>query len=120
MILTKGAIPLWSGVIIGAVTAYLFLFLEKLGLRWLESFFQLLVGTLGVCMFIIFVVAKVPYYRVLQGLTVPKISLKSLPTATGLVGAIIMPHNLFLHSALVHERGIPVEHRSTSRESLKY
>jgi len=120
MLLTGGAMPLWLGVVIGAVTAYLLLFLEKFGLRWLEGFFQMLVGVLGVCMAVLFFVAKVPYARVLHGLAVPTLSIESLPTATGLLGAIIMPHNLFLHSALVHERGIPQEYRSTAKHSLWY
>eukprot|EP00889_Picochlorum_renovo_P006968 jgi/Picre1/33998/NNA_001475.t1 len=120
MLLTGGAMPLWLGVVIGAVTAYLLLFLEKFGLKWLEGFFQMLVGILGVCMAVLFFVAKVPYGRVLHGLAVPTLSIESLPTATGLLGAIIMPHNLFLHSALVHERGIPVEYRSTAKHSLWY
>jgi natural resistance-associated macrophage protein 2 len=120
MLLTRGAMPLWAGVITGAVTAYLLLFLEKFGLQWLEGFFQLLVGTLGVCMAVLFFAAKVPYGKVFQGLAIPKLDSASLPTATGLLGAIIMPHNLFLHSALVHERGIPPEHRSTAKHSLWY
>lgn len=120
MLLTGGAMPLWLGVVIGAVTAYLLLFLEKFGLRWLEGFFQMLVGVLGVCMAVLFFVAKVPYARVLHGLAVPTLSIESLPTATGLLGAIIMPHNLFLHSALVHERGVPLEYRSTAKHSLWY
>lgn len=120
ILLTGGGIPLWAGVLIGAVSAYLFLFLEKFGLRWLETFIQALVAVLGVCMTVIFFVAEVPYGQVMKGLLVPTLSAKSLPTATGLLGAVIMPHNLFLHSALVHERGIPIEYRSTTRESLKY
>lgn len=120
MILTNGAMPLWMGVVTGAVMAYLFLFLEKFGMRWLESFFQMMVGILGVCMAVIFFIAEVPYGKVLSGLMIPRLTMASLPTATGLLGAVIMPHNLFLHSALVHERGVPAQHRSTTRESLWY
>ena len=120
MLLTGGALPLWVGVIVGAVSAYMLLFLERFGLKWLESFFQVLVATLGVCMGVLFFVARVPYGKVFTGLMIPKLSTSTLPTATGLLGAIIMPHNLFLHSALVHERGIPLEHRSTAKHSLWY
>ena len=38
------------------------------------------------------------------GLVLPSLSRSAIPTACGLLGAIIMPHNLFLHSALVHSR----------------
>jgi len=120
MLLTGGAITLWQGVLIGAVGAYALLFLEKFGLRWLESFFQLLVGLLALCMTIVFFVAKVPYLSVMDGLAVPRLDAASLSTATGLLGAVIMPHNLFLHSALVHERGLPPSYRSTAKRSLLY
>jgi NRAMP (natural resistance-associated macrophage protein)-like metal ion transporter len=120
MLLTGGAITLWQGVLVGAVAAYALLFLEKFGVRWLESFFQVLVGLLALCMTIVFFVAKVPYLSVLDGLAVPRLDATSLSTATGLLGAVIMPHNLFLHSALVHERGLPPSYRSTAKRSLMY
>jgi NRAMP (natural resistance-associated macrophage protein)-like metal ion transporter len=120
LLLTNGTIPLWMGVIVGAVGAYVLLFLEKFGLRWLESFFQVMVGVLALCMTVLFFVAKVPYAEVVQGLVVPKLDSGSLSTATGLLGAVIMPHNLFLHSALVHERELPIGMRSTAKHSLLY
>ena len=120
MLLTGGAITLWQGVLVGAVGAYVLLFLEKFGLRWLESFFQVLVGVLAICMTLVFFAAKVPYASVLDGLVVPRLDAGSLSTATGLLGAVIMPHNLFLHSALVHERGLPPSCRSTAKRSLVF
>ena len=118
LLLTGGAIKLYQGVLVGAVGAYVLLFLEKFGLRWLEAFFQVLVGVLAVCMTALFFVAKVPCGRVLEGLAVPRLDAASVSTATGLLGAVLMPHNLFLHSALVHERGVPAAARSTAKRSL--
>ena len=120
MLLSGGAITLWQGVLVGAVGAYALLFLEKFGVGYLESFFQVLVGLLALCMTALFFVAKVPYLSVLDGLAVPRLDAASLSTATGLLGAVIMPHNLFLHSALVHERGLPPSYRSTAKRSLVY
>jgi len=116
LLLTGGAIKLYQGVLVGAVGAYVLLFLEKFGLRWLEAFFQVLVGVLAVCMTALFFVAKVPCGRVLEGLAVPRLDAASVSTATGLLGALLMPHNVYLHSALVHERGVPA--RSTAKRSL--
>ena len=118
LLLTGGAIKLYQGVLVGAVGAYVLLFLEKFGLRWLEAFFQVLVGVLAVCMTALFFVAKVPCGSVLEGLVVPRLDAASVSTATGLLGAVLMPHNLFLHSALVHERGVPAAARSTAKRSL--
>ena len=118
LLLAGGAIKLYQGVLVGAVGAYVLLFLEKFGLRWLEAFFQVLVGVLAVCMTALFFVAKVPCGRVLEGLAVPRLDAASVSTATGLLGAVLMPHNLFLHSALVHERGVPAAARSTAKRSL--
>ena len=118
LLLTGGAIKLYQGVLVGAVGAYVLLFLEKFGLRWLEAFFQVLVGVLAVCMTALFFVAEVPCGSVLEGLAVPRLDAASVSTATGLLGAVLMPHNLFLHSALVHERGVPAAARSTAKRSL--
>lgn len=49
-----------------------------------------------------------PHPRRGTGLAVPSLSRAAIPTACGLLGAIIMPHNLFLHSALVHSRQGPL------------
>ena len=120
MLLTGGAVKLYQGVVLGAVGAYVLLFLEKFGLRWLEAFFQVLVGILAVCMTALFFVAKVPYGEVLDGLAIPRLDAGAVSTAAGLLGAVLMPHNLFLHSALVHERGLPPSARSTAKRSLLY
>ena len=120
-ILTRGALPLWMGVIFAAVAAYLFLLLEKFGVRWLEAFFQVLVGIMAVTMGLLFFLADVPYIEVAKGFIIPKLSASGLPTAAALVGSILMPHNLFLHSALVHNRALPAQHRASPlRETLRY
>jgi natural resistance-associated macrophage protein 2 len=121
-ILTGGALPLWAGVMLSAVSAYCMLFLDRLGALWLERFFQLAVAVMGVCMAALFFLADVPYGQVMKGLLVPSMPSKALPTAAGLLGSIIMPHNLYLHSALVHARPLVrgTLRRPNLRESVKY
>lgn len=121
LLLSGGTLPLWAGVIIAAVGAYLLLLLEKFGSRWLEVLFQLLVASLAVTMGILFFDAQVPYAEVVRGLVVPHLDGRSVPLAAALLGSIVMPHNLFLHSALVHDRRLPQSCRHLGlRESLYY
>jgi natural resistance-associated macrophage protein len=120
-LLSGGFIPLSTGVIAAAVSTYIFLFLEKLGIRYLEYFFQLLVGIMAISMGMLFFFADVPYGQVARGFLIPKLDVASLPTAAALIGSILMPHNLFLHSALVHNRALPPSDRMAPlRETLRY
>jgi len=120
-LLSGGFIPLSTGVIAAAVSTYIFLFLEKLGIRYLEYFFQVLVGIMAVTMGLLFFWADVKYSEVARGFLIPKLDAASLPTAAALIGSILMPHNLFLHSALVHNRALPPSHRTSPlRETLRY
>jgi NRAMP (natural resistance-associated macrophage protein)-like metal ion transporter len=120
-LLTGGAMPLWAGVVAAAVSAYLFLFLERLGVRWLEAFFQALVGIMALTFGALFFYADVPYAEVARGFLVPSLPPAALPTAAALIGSILMPHNLFLHSALVHNRAMPASMRSAPlSETLWY
>ena len=120
-LLSGGAVPLWAGVVGGAVAAYFFLFLEKFGVRWLEAFFQLLVGIMAVTMGLLFLLADVPYTEVVRGFLIPRLNAAALPTAAALIGSILMPHNLFLHSALVHNREVSSIHGTSSlRQTLRY
>ena len=66
-LLTYGAIPLWAGVIVTAVASFLLLLLERLGVRWLEALFAVLIGVMGLSFGIMYVLAGVPTVRVLEG-----------------------------------------------------
>lgn len=129
LLLSGGAMPLWAGVVVAAASAYLMLFLERLGVRYLEVLFELLIAVMSVSMGLLFFQIDIPYPEVLRGLAVPSLSRSAIPTACGLLGAIIMPHNLFLHSALVHSRpiegsgrsGVPVRRSDAAKkESVLY
>ncbi|KAG4169275.1 hypothetical protein ERO13_A12G068533v2 [Gossypium hirsutum] len=98
-ILSNGALPLWAGVLITASDCFIFLFLENYGVRKLEAFFAVLIATMAVSFAWMFGETKPSGTELLHGDKLGSI-------AVGVVGCIIMPHNVFLHSALVQSREI--------------
>ena len=102
--LSGGQVPLWAGVLITAASAFAALCLERAGMRALEALLLTLIlvvgGTFGYCFFTV----GVDYVAVLKGLAVPTLGGDSVQYAVGAIGAIIMPHNLYLHSALILTR----------------
>jgi manganese transport protein len=98
-------IPLLIAVMITALDILLVLWLQKLGIRYLEALVLALIGIIAVCFGAEIFMAKPSVTGVLSGL-VPRIDGKSLYTAVAMLGATVMPHNLYLHSALVQTRRI--------------
>ncbi|PKA49773.1 Metal transporter Nramp2 [Apostasia shenzhenica] len=119
-ILSGGIIPLWTGVIITAFDCFIFLFLENYGVRKLEAAFAVLIATMAISFAIMFGETKPSGKEVLIGILVPKLSSNVIKEAVGVVGCIIMPHNVFLHSALVQSRKINTNRNSRIREAMKY
>lgn len=102
-------IPLWAGCLITIIDTFTFLFLDKYGLRKLELFFCLLIGVMAVTFGYEYVVAAPPQGEVMKGLFIPRCvdcDHEVVLQAVGVIGAVIMPHNLYLHSALVKSRDI--------------
>lgn len=90
---------------------FTFLFLDKYGLRKLEFFFALLITIMAVTFGYEFGVAKPELGEMAAGMFTPwckDCDHRSLLQAVGIVGAVIMPHNLYLHSALVKVRQLNV------------
>lgn len=75
-------------------------------MRWLEAFFGVLIAILSLSMSRIFVEVEPDNTAVLEGLIVPAMPPNAVLQVVGMVGCIIMPHNLHLHSALVQSREI--------------
>ncbi|KAK7252793.1 hypothetical protein RIF29_37003 [Crotalaria pallida] len=119
-ILSNGLVPLWAGVVITALDCFIFLFLENYGVRKLEAFFAVLIGIMAVSFAWMFVEAKPDGVDVLVGTLVPKLSSRTIQKAVGVVGCIIMPHNVFLHSALVQSRQVDHRKRGHVQEALNY
>ncbi|MBA0735002.1 hypothetical protein Gogos_018887 [Gossypium gossypioides] len=119
-ILSNGALPLWAGVIITACDCFIFLFLENYGVRKLEAFFAVLIATMAVSFAWMFGETKPSGTELLLGVLIPKLSSKTIKQAVGVVGCIIMPHNVFLHSALVQSREIDHTKKGRVQEALNY
>ncbi|KAI7740857.1 hypothetical protein M8C21_006499 [Ambrosia artemisiifolia] len=101
-------IPVWVGVLLTGLSTLLLLALQKYGVRKLEILIAILVFVMAACFFGEMSYVKPPAGEVLKGMFVPKLSGQGATgDAIALLGALVMPHNLFLHSALVLSRKIP-------------
>jgi manganese transport protein len=98
-------IPLLIGVMLTAADTLLILWLTRYGIRTIEAFVIVLIFTISGCFLFEIFLAKPAPAEVLRGL-VPRLSTESLYLAVSILGATVMPHNLYLHSALVQTRHI--------------
>ena len=96
-------LPLVYGVIITGADTLVFLMIQSYGIRKIEAFILVLVATMGVCFGIEMIFAKPDWYETARGF-IPHLSSGSLYIAIGILGATVMPHNLYMHSALVQTR----------------
>ena len=99
-------LPLMYGTIITVTDTFLFLFLQRYGIRKMEAFIILLGATIGFSFFIQLFIAKPDLSYAIKGFVPSKLSPEALYIAVGIIGATVMPHNLYLHSALVQTRKI--------------
>jgi manganese transport protein len=100
-------IPLWAGVAITALDVFLILALQRLGFRWVEAFVIALLMVITACFAAQIWLARPDWGGVLFGF-VPSAELLRNPDmlylALGIIGATVMPHNLYLHSGIVQTR----------------
>jgi manganese transport protein len=96
-------IPLLWGVILTALDTMLFLAIQNMGMRKFEAFILALITVIGVCFLLELFLSK-PDWGAVAGGFVPKLPPGALYVAIGIIGATVMPHNLYLHSALVQTR----------------
>ncbi len=99
-------LPLVWGVSITVLDTFLLLFLQRLGIRKMEAFIISLVGVIGISFLIQIILAEPPMGELVTGFIPGKMSDEALYIAIGIIGATVMPHNLYLHSALVQTRKI--------------
>ncbi|XP_059743228.1 natural resistance-associated macrophage protein 2-like [Bos taurus] len=122
-LLSVGRIPLWGGVLITIADTLIFLFLDKYGLRKLEAFFGFLITIMALTFGYEYVTVKPSQTQVLQGMFLPSCSGCRTPQiiqAVAIVGAVITPHNIYLHSALVKSRQVDRANKQEVREANKY
>lgn len=101
-------IPLIGGAMIAALDAVLLLWMMNHGFRFLEAFVGALLVVIFACFAVQIVAAAPPVAAILDGMFVPSRSIVENPqmlyVAIGIIGATVMPHNLYLHSSIVQTR----------------
>jgi manganese transport protein len=108
-------IPLLYAVMITVFDTFLFLLLQKLGIRKMEAFIIGLVGIIGCSFLIEILLAKPNLGEVAKGFAPHITNNEALYIAIGIIGATVMPHNLYLHSALVQTRKIKRDRQGIAR-----
>ena len=99
-------LPLVWGVSITVLDTFLLLYLQKMGMRKMEAFIITLVAIVAISFLIEIILAKPDLGEVSQGFIPHFANEEALYIAIGIIGATVMPHNLYLHSALVQTRKI--------------
>ncbi|KAI8989532.1 natural resistance-associated macrophage protein-domain-containing protein [Pilobolus umbonatus] len=97
-------LKLWVGVLITASDTFLFMWLQQYGVRKIEIFFMTLIGVMIACFWMEMFASHPNIELIIKGILIPQIPEEAKVQAVGMVGAVIMPHNMFLHSALVMSR----------------
>jgi manganese transport protein len=117
------ALPVLAGVFIGAVGTLLILLLEQRGRRRLEAVIVVLSLIVAICICIDVVLAQPSLSQAFAGL-VPTPTLISDPgkllLSVGIIGATVMPHNLYLHSALVNRRADKQEGMAAKQARIRW
>src|SRR3954464_12881261 len=98
-------IPLLMGVVLTTADTLLLLWLQSFGIRTIEAFVLALITTIGGCFFVEILWAKPSPAEMFTGL-IPTLDRTTLYLAVTMLGATVMPHNMYLHSALVQTRNI--------------
>uniref|UniRef100_A0A1B6CW20 Protein Malvolio n=1 Tax=Clastoptera arizonana TaxID=38151 RepID=A0A1B6CW20_9HEMI len=122
-LLSNKMIPLYVGVLITCVDTFTFLLLDRYGLRKLEIIFAFLITVMAISFGYEFVVVKPEGTQIVKGMFFPwckDCDSTALLQAVGIVGAVIMPHNLYLHSGLVKSRAIDRTNKAKVSEANQY
>jgi manganese transport protein len=115
-------IPLGVGVVLTALDVFLILWMQRLGFRYIEAFVIALLLVIAACFAVQIVLANPDWGGVIRGF-VPTVEIVRNPEmlylALGIIGATVMPHNLYLHSGLVQTRAFGTSD-ADKREALRY
>jgi manganese transport protein len=111
-------LPMLWGCVVTAFDTFILLYLQRWGMRQMEAVILALVATIGGCFLIQIFLAEPDMGGILAGLR-PSLPPGALFVAIGILGATVMPHNLYLHSALVQTRRIGSDERS-KRTACRY
>ncbi|HEV8599072.1 MAG TPA: Nramp family divalent metal transporter [Gemmatimonadales bacterium] len=115
-------IPLLWGVCLTAGDVLLILLLQQKGFRYLEAFIIALIATIGVCFAVELILARPSLGAIGLGL-IPRGEIIANPAmlyiAIGILGATVMPHNLYLHSSIVQTRHV-LPDTASKREAIRF
>ncbi|HEY1482886.1 MAG TPA: Nramp family divalent metal transporter [Candidatus Acidoferrum sp.] len=115
-------IPLLLGVILTALDVLVVLALQGRGFRWVEAFVVTLIATIAVCFAYEIFFARPLWLEAAQGF-IPRAEIlrnrEMLYIAIGILGATVMPHNLYLHSSIVQTRAFGQSSKGR-REAIRY
>ncbi|MBI5906408.1 MAG: Nramp family divalent metal transporter [Deltaproteobacteria bacterium] len=112
-------LPLMYGVLLTALDTFLILFLHQAGIRKMEAFILVMVATIGGCFLLEIVMSRPDIPGIAKGFLPALPDRDALYYAIGILGATVMPHNLYLHSSLVQSRRV-VKTAGGIHQSLKY
>ncbi|RNA04993.1 natural resistance-associated macrophage 2-like [Brachionus plicatilis] len=122
-ILSNQKIDFWIAVLITGADVFVFLLLESKGIRVLEAIFAILISIMGFSFFYMFIRANPDKVEIIKGIAYPwceNCSGLELKQLVGIIGSIVMPHNLFFHSALVLSRNFERTSEPAVKEANKY
>jgi manganese transport protein len=115
-------IPLIWGVCLTALDVLLILLLQHKGFRYLEALVIALVAAIGACFAVELLMARPVFGEVVRGL-IPRAEIVTNPAmlyiAIGILGATVMPHNLYLHSSIVQTRNV-LPDAGSKREAIRF
>jgi manganese transport protein len=105
-------VPMLAGAILTGIVTYAILALHRFGFRTMETLIGSLVGVIAVCYVVETLLSKPNWNAVLYHAVVPWLGgSSSVVLAVGIVGATVMPHAIYLHSALTQNRVVPRDRR---------
>uniref|UniRef100_A0A0N5ADF7 Nramp-domain-containing protein n=1 Tax=Syphacia muris TaxID=451379 RepID=A0A0N5ADF7_9BILA len=122
-LLSNGWVPLWAGVLITICDTFTFMFLDRFGVRKFEFIFCFLISVMAATFGFEFYESAPKAADIFRGATLPwtmKGGTKEFLTAVSIIGAVIMPHNLYLHSSLVKSRNIDRTQKREISDANKY
>ena len=116
-------LPIWMGAVLTILDTLILLILIRLGFRWLEAFVGAMLAVIFTCFAIELILAQPSLAAIAHGFLMPdqRIITQSdmLYIAIGIIGATVMPHNLYLHSALVKTRAFN-RNEEGRREAIRW
>ena len=110
-------IPLWAGALI-TLLLKVFLVISQRYHR-IETIIVGFLGIITLCYLVELLIVKPDWSAAFSGLLVPEVDNKSIYTALAILGAVVMPHNIFLHSNVIHSREWGISEKE-KRELLRY